>query len=645
MSRGLQLRPEMGTAVIRYLSQFAELPKAGILAGQAVASAVDDLWGRKGSGVYNDLDVFRRVSPNWDIRQDRANQTADRRTMGAMRCSGDGYGAMSQMIELVEGYAIQSVNRQGMLNFVNCTLSHGLLDVGLTARRVIGSFDLNCVRVGVDLARGKLIWDRHFERFLGSRQIEITMVHTPWHTFLRLCKKLDELQGVYADVEAAAVICAGVTRSYCLSAMVREKNLSLQFGKKHVELAEKYRSLWAPYFDLESTTLLKTNSGWIDVLRKPEWMGAGEPGKEVTLWTMHPKGEIDRSMQQKLDRMGQAVVMMGPRVIYGERLTKKPNAAKKVAAVQEVLGSIQRAPLQEHVNLLGENFVSGQALPDVALRVNRFIADHSRLAGMMLGLTLADQQQTMERIKRVTKRFDGDASVGVIETMGCAQDLESDEALADLIELVRSKESLPMGLVPLVLPALPKGLRQFEVKELVTAWELRDEGVAMGHCVGGYASAIRSGRSRILRVRGSATDKRTWSTVQIARDRWDGQPSKQGGALKQWSVVQHKGRFNNPPPHENEALMRYLMAASRRSPASNWALSVGMTPVAVRVVAKLTKGVGDVAWAVATCAASISRATGTWSATWKKQLDVATADRQILRKLGDGTLLEAESED
>ena len=157
MSRGIQLRPEMGTEVVRHLSQFAQLPQTGILAGQAVASAVDDLWGRKGTGVYNDLDIFRRVSPSWDVKKDRANNTADRRTMGYMRNGQDGYGAMSQMVELVEGYAIQSVNRQGMLNFVNCTLSQGLKDIGLTARRVIGSFDLNCVRVGVDLATGKLI--------------------------------------------------------------------------------------------------------------------------------------------------------------------------------------------------------------------------------------------------------------------------------------------------------------------------------------------------------------------------------------------------------------------------------------------------------------------------------------------------------
>lgn len=646
MSRGIQLRPEMGTEVVRHLSQFAQLPQTGILAGQAVASAVDDLWGRKGTGVYNDLDIFRRVSPSWDVKKDRANNTADRRTMGYMRNGQDGYGAMSQMVELVEGYAIQSVNRQGMLNFVNCTLSQGLKDIGLTARRVIGSFDLNCVRVGVDLATGKLIWDRHFERFLASRQIEIAMVHTPWHTFLRLCKKLDELQGVYADMDAAATICAGVTESRYLSEMVQDKNLSVQFGKKHHELAEKYASRWAPYFELDSRTLLKTHSGWVDVLRKPDWMRSAGPGSEVTLWTMRPKGAIDGSIQKRFDRIGQAVVMIGPRVVYGERLRKKPSASAKWTSVKEALGRQRRSPLQEHGNILGDCFVDGQALPEVAVRVNKFVTDHGRLAGMMLGLTLAEQHATIDRIKRVAKRFDGDGSIGVIETLGCAQDLESEEGLTDLITLVKAKESLPLGVTPLTLPALPKGLEQFEVRELLTPWELREEGAAMGHCVGGYASAIRSGRSRILRVRGSKTDKRTWSTVEIARESSRGAPpSKHGGSLKRWTVVQHKGRFNDTPSRENEALLRYLLAASRRSPVANWALTVGITTVAFGVAAKTTAGIRALAGWVLSCVGRMSRVTGEWSASWKKELEVARADRQILRRLVEGNLLEAEAEE
>lgn len=645
MSRGIQLSPEMGTAVIGHLSQFVQLPKTGILAGQAVASAIEDLWGRKGTGVYNDLDIFRRVSPSWDVKKERANQTADRRTMGHIRQSRDGYGAMSQMIELVEGYAIQSVNRQGMLNFVNCTMSQGLKEIGLTARRVIGSFDLNCVRVGVDLASGKLIWDRHFERFLASRQIEIAMVHTPWHTFLRLCKKLEELQGVYADIDAAAAICAGVTESRYLTEMVQDKNLSVQFGKKHHELAEKYASRWAPYFDIDSKTLLKTSTGWIDVLRKPDWMRPGGPHTEVTLWTMRPKASVERSMQQKLDAMGQAVVMLGPRVVYGERLAKKPNAGMKLAAVQEVLGSIRRAPLQEHGKLLGESYVHGQALPEVALKVNKFTTDHGRMAGMMLGLTLAEQHETVERIKRVARRFDGYGSIGMIETMGCAQDLESEEALTELIEIVKSKESIPFGVTALTLPKLPKGLKNFEITELLTPWDLRCEGSDMHHCVGGYASSIRAGRSRILRVRGSKTDKRTWSTVEISREAWKGQGSKAGGTLNGWKVVQHKGRFNDPPPPENEAVMRFLIAAGRRSPAENWALEVGLTPLALAVGAALTHGVKAVNGVLMNVVCGASRSLGIRLAKLQKQLEVAREDRKILRKVAEGSLLEAERDE
>ncbi|MBW8833430.1 MAG: hypothetical protein JF606_29470, partial [Burkholderiales bacterium] len=240
MRQRIELQAEMGDAVLTHLRQFGELPTTGVVAGQAVASAIDDLWGRQGTGVYNDLDIFRHVQYRADIVIRRANATAARTNMGVVERESD-YQRMSQMLALVDSYSIQSVNRDGMLNFVNCTLPAHLSGGGLSPTRVLAGFDLNCVRVAVDLHTKRLVWDRSFELYLASRQIEITMVHTPWHTFLRLLKKLEELPETYADVDAAAAICTGVAGSSFLAKLKSTARVSLLFGAKHKELADRNR--------------------------------------------------------------------------------------------------------------------------------------------------------------------------------------------------------------------------------------------------------------------------------------------------------------------------------------------------------------------------------------------------------------------
>jgi hypothetical protein len=60
----LELKRDMGRAVIDHLSALGPLPSAGYLAGQAVSSAVFQLFAEDGEGlvVYNDLDVFHKAT-------------------------------------------------------------------------------------------------------------------------------------------------------------------------------------------------------------------------------------------------------------------------------------------------------------------------------------------------------------------------------------------------------------------------------------------------------------------------------------------------------------------------------------------------------------------------------------------------------
>ena len=78
MKKSILLHPGMGESIVAHLSQFGNLPKTGILAGQAVDSAITDLFGN-GGGVYNDLDIFCiEESPLQNRNVLRANELAKR---------------------------------------------------------------------------------------------------------------------------------------------------------------------------------------------------------------------------------------------------------------------------------------------------------------------------------------------------------------------------------------------------------------------------------------------------------------------------------------------------------------------------------------------------------------------------------------
>lgn len=96
-----------------------------------------------------------------------------------------------------------------------------------------------------------------------------------------------------------------------------------------------------------------------------------------------------------------------------------------------------------------------------------------------------------------------------------------------------------------VLAGLPVGWRLFPrcMRHLATPAQLAREGDEMGHCVGGYAPAVESGRSVIIAIRvGEAR-----STVELDRS---------------GRVLQHRGASNAEP---HAVTRRALMVAARRN--------------------------------------------------------------------------------
>jgi hypothetical protein len=604
MKTDIKLNPGMGTAIVEHLRQFGELPQSGILAGQAVDSAITDLFG-KGGGVYNDLDIFRNAPAS--VRKNAehwATSTAARQELELK--VRDGYGAMEQVMELVRTYSIKSVVRQDMLNTVHCTMGNGFMARMLTAHHVISGFDLNCTRVAVDLATGQLAWDRHYEEFLRSRQLRIAMMHTPWHTFLRLAKKAEELPGVYVDFEAAAQACIAVANSNVLGLLEDHKAVGLLFGKKHLEQAEATRHAWTPYFTLEEQPMVQLARGGWELEADAD--GCALSGKRADLWTLTPTTENPRELQQRCDRLKKGVLFFAQKLVDESRRTKAQATFDKLGTLVAHRNATAAKPGEDFVLKCALDFqtdyVAGQAEPAVSDKVHHWLAKHSLFKAHLYGLSLGEQHARIQEIAQLSREYgklhyegDTEQALGVLELQAMRADLDSREAMLALLDADRKQALTPFDIKPLPLPArLPAQFEGFTVTEMLKPLDLSREGREMHHCVGGYSHAVGTHKSRILSIkyRGQRNSKHC-STVELY-----GKFKKDSYAEMAIKIAQNRTVSNKDPSEENKRFVRflcdYLAVVDELATASVVQLAADATQQASALQSEVANKERDVVW-------------------------------------------------
>lgn len=540
MAKTIELRPEMGGVVLEHLRQFGNLPEKGILAGQAVDSALTDLFGQ-GGGVYNDLDIFRQCTTAHASKMQlrKASKTAFRGELNVAWKSDeeDNYEALHFVMDLIKTYSIASVSRRDMLNFVNCSMADGYMGNSLTTAHVIEGFDLNCTRVGVDLATGLLHWDKHYEAFRRSRQLKIVMMHTPWHTFLRLIRKAQELPDVYVDLDAAAEACVSIAHSKKLNSLLHSREVSMAFGEKLLKQAEQYQSVWSPYFELN--TFEASVSG----------------GPAATLGKLSPRGQASAEVQDQVNHQGTGCLFFASQTVEHARRKKKSQVYVKMQDILNLPTPVKKdAFAQQCVRWFGAAYVEGQATPVLATRVNEFLRAHTGFREHFIGLTLAQQYALTKRIHEVCLEVSsahqlGDTGLllGYLEQEATPADCRSAESVRDFLERILAREDAEFNIVPLDLPALPARWTGVQVRELLSPRALRAEGLAMQHCVGGYAYRVQANQCRILQIR-TGGDRSTWSTAELVM-----------GYDKEYNVKQHRAFRNKEPLSENVAVLEYVL--------------------------------------------------------------------------------------
>jgi hypothetical protein len=525
MKQSTVLHGDMGPQILSHLARMCdefspedifsrvsgEARSEVFVAGQAVASAVSELYGDGSCVVYNDIDAFvmsERLSDVPEGARPRRNRlaTLDYEVADIHTAA---YGGL--VVTPMSIYAVQSTSRDGMVNTV---LSRPSVDFqhkpDARSAQFLRSFDLNCVQVAVRLSDRKLVWTPAYQDFITSRQMLVMNPKTPLHTAVRYLRKRRELEGVFGDDDQTmellaaaerrirAVVAQGdLTRAYR-----RETEAQLNMGRVYAGKAEALGNDLGKWFDLEETD-------------------AGP----VQLFTLRSKSQPDaRLLNQSVDSLLLPTYARALRGHWKRHIC---------TSILECIGHDATRFTNMAVKLRHEAAVlTPEAREDVRL-ADQMLRAHSRMAGWLRCVPDGTHGALARAASEAAKRH-GLWAYGVFETqlpydelyeLMQAQPQRVGELVGEwvdsTIERLRVEDADPKRSHRSVVPAVD--FCGFRVVELATFQELAEEGVRQCHCVAGYAGAVRSGGRHIISMRKHrSTDS---LTLEL---RWDGRRLQMG---------------------------------------------------------------------------------------------------------------------
>lgn len=514
MNTGTPLHPSMGPAVLAHLSQFAELdtlkarhPGATeiFVAGQAVASALSELYGDGRCVAYNDVDAF--VMDDNAVRTRQILTTLDfEQTRFGLE-----YGRLTT--ELISVYDVRRTYRHELLNEVVCRPSVDFARFpAQTARAFLESFDLNCVQVGVRLSDQALVWTPAFEDFLRTRQMLVMNVKTPVHTAIRWFKKKTELAGIYGHDEHAMELLVAMAQrvtarlgSTRYPHHTRMLQAQAQFGPQYAAKAEAVYSQLAPYFELR--TVPQTSSG-----------------RAISLYTLAPRADADaRLLDDTL--VEDPLLPLYARALQGH--WRKP-------VCERVLGLIGRP--HEHLGRLSLSVHGMDTLASTRSNAHLDQMDavyrkHPGL-GAVLGQLNPGQQHAFLTALVPLAREKGTWVYGIFERLDSNERKALEEstpetmsaAISNVFEIQcaemerRAREGANRTGELGQLAAVSHGGFRFEL--LSTFQALAEEGERMHHCVAGYFNRVAEGGTRIVALRKHRVEDSLTMEVCRTNGRW-----------------------------------------------------------------------------------------------------------------------------
>lgn len=537
----------MVPAIIEHLRQFGDLPKEGLLTGQAVSSAISELFGDGRAVAYNDLDIFlpyqgvaskndEDYSAIADNIRDFMNKQAIAKVHHSALIVKQEYGFLCYDLE--RRYRLAKTEREGMLNRVYCTFKNSDY-----AADVIASFDLNCVQVGIQLETGKLIWSRHYEEFLRTGQLDIVNLSTPTQSIIRYFTKLKELEGLYGDserlIELVAMSMQGTSQDGTFISSTSA--MTTAFGDRYKKKFDGVESDLQPYFSLTSEKI-----------------------HDINVYQLSPRFEVDKAALSTIRDLNLRHYHLPTlsKILHGklrnahkerlEHLLRIP--AKKMRNAKHEENFRNATPYDTLVSYLwkhGESeFKSNMSCSEFD-QLAKFLTEHTRMTRYFHDVKPLEQLNRLKQIRHQV-RTRGKWVVGALEIRD-HDSFECDHWTADYLnEILDDEERVQKSIQ--IAPILPSGVSEgYQLKELCNGIELLTEGSEMHHCVGGYGRMLVDGKSRIFSVRNAMT--KSMLTLQIGR--------REQSKLHPWKIMQAHGPCNSTISDiEEEVVLKILFAVT-----------------------------------------------------------------------------------
>jgi len=551
--------PDLGEEVLKTLGRYAKLPSEGIVAGQSVASAIDEIMGRA-KPVYNDIDIFLGEKA-WEARWPGSRALREQRMRDPDgKFGGSHRGRLTEDVIFedqiaVHGseyeqcgwlthrhlYSIKDSASEGLLNHVcvewspAATFAVRDIDDETRARQesewLTKVFDLNCTQAAVDLRTGRLHVSEHFEKYYRSRQLQIVTGFTPVHSLLRYFKKRKELE-VFGDDAAHIELALRLVQQNQGDASTvqvrqrafregrvliaehevdqqRERNKAydehnvvqywaragqgmkapLSFGRKYLDLYVKHQKVLNDHF------MLSRHS------RKDLWLFSSKhdrQGRKAFEYTLSPTTVALRFMES--------------------RQAPSKTAMAQAAGFEQLVAALHTTTNQAAMRLaeanLGAEYRKGMEDANLRQRWLDVVPQHGEIFWPIIGLTFREQVELIRKLRTEFKKLgmrDPWATLQGHSNVSVKLLLEDEQAWANFMaEHVGTLEPL---CEPMPLPARSGPV---QIRELRTSRDLRFEGNAQRHCVGGYASSIRNGNCRIVAFAlGETSDKRSTAEWRI----------------------------------------------------------------------------------------------------------------------------------
>tara|TARA_Y100000389_G_scaffold28157_3_gene24125 strand:+ start:3443 stop:5332 length:1890 start_codon:yes stop_codon:yes gene_type:complete len=222
--------------VLNILNESCTIPDNGFLAGGAVANT---LLSMKYGDTYpiNDLDIFIESEEKDDpFDMEYRSSMAPTRTQELTILSGYYEGELSY--DHGSNYRILEVERDGLLNWITISRVSDRSNLR-NYSYILNGFDFNCCQVGIDLKTNELYYTEEFERFLNTKQLDVTAIYTPAHTAIRLFKKKKELN-CYCDVEKCMELLS--------QPLIRETRVRLHSRYFGTYFSHKYKSMFLEHY-------------------------------------------------------------------------------------------------------------------------------------------------------------------------------------------------------------------------------------------------------------------------------------------------------------------------------------------------------------------------------------------------------------